>query len=195
MSKDVKEGFTVHDRRFWAEGDGEPTSANQDSAPEPQEQEPELAREAPTPPVDVERLRAALAELEDTKIRVRRDAERQLEVLRARVLESLIPVLDNLERSIAASETAPSIDQLREGVKLIHSQFLAALERFGLERRSSVGTRFDPRVHDAIAVVPVADASQDGVVVSEVEPAYFMGDRVIRPAKVQVGRAADRPVA
>ena len=73
------------------------------------------------------------------------------------------------------------------------AQFLQALGQFGLERRSSLGERFDPRLHDAIAVIPVADAQQDGMVVSELEPAYVVGERVIRPAKVQVGRAADRP--
>ncbi|HKA90199.1 MAG TPA: nucleotide exchange factor GrpE [Haliangiales bacterium] len=140
--------------------------------------------------VDVETLRTALAELEDAKLRVRRDAERKLELYKGQVLEKLLPVLDNLERSIAAGEAAPG--PWLDGVKLVHAQFLAALTEFGLERRSAVGDRFDPRLHDAVAVVPVPDPALDGVVVSETEPGYSVGDRVIRPAKVQVGRAAGR---
>src|SRR5262245_14981014 len=184
MTKEIKDGFVVHDKRFWV--DDEEREADQAAAPEP----------APAAPsIDAETLRAALADLEDTKSRVRRDAERQLDLHRGRVLESLLPVLDNLDRSIAAAESAKNVDALLQGVKLVHAQFLAALAGFGLERRSAIGQRFDPRLHDAVAVVPVPDARQDGLVVAEIEPAYVVGDRVIRPAKVQVARAAERPAS
>jgi molecular chaperone GrpE len=141
--------------------------------------------------VDVETLRSALAELEDAKLRLQRDNERQLELLKANLLASLLPVLDNLERSTA--HVAPD-DPLLAGVKMVHQQLLVALAQFGLERKSAIGERFDPRRHDAIAIVPV-DAARDGVVVEELEPLYVFGDRVVRPAKVQVGRAADRPTS
>jgi molecular chaperone GrpE (heat shock protein) len=156
--------------------------------------EPQAQDEEQT--VTVERLRTALADLEDAKLRIRKDAERQVELLRGRVLEALIPVLDNLERSIAAARSDDDCKaSIVDGIRMVHQQFLGVLTQFGLERRSTVGERFDPRAHDAIAVVPVQDPNLDGVVVAETEPAYWMGDRVIRPAKVTVGRAADRPVA
>src|SRR5262249_38756199 len=144
------------------------------------------------PAIDVETLRAALAELEDTKQRVRRDLDRQLELHRSQVLEELLPVLDNLERSLNAADPR---GPLYEGVRLVHNQFLSALAKFGLERRSALGQRFDPRLHDAVAVIPTDDPAKDGVVVSELEPAYVVGERVVRPAKVQVGRAAQRPAS
>jgi molecular chaperone GrpE (heat shock protein) len=184
MTKEIKDGFVVHDRRFWVpDEERDETDAAEAAAP----------RAAAS--VDAETLRTALAELEEAKNRVRRDGERQLELARARILEALLPVLDNLERSIGAAATGASAPAILEGVKLVHQQFLAALGQFGLARRSVVGERFDPRVHDAVAVIPVADAHQDGVVVSELEPAYLVGERVIRPAKVQVGRAAERPLS
>jgi molecular chaperone GrpE (heat shock protein) len=139
--------------------------------------------------IDVETLRQALAELEDAKQRLRRDNERELAGLRSRVLDGLLPVLDNLERSINAAESSRNVQALLDGMKLVHGQFLAALAPYGLERVSAVGTRFDPAVHDAVAIIPVADPAQDGVVVAETEPAYRVGGRVVRPAKVQVGRA------
>jgi len=178
MTKESKGGFVIHDKRFWVED----------------EERDEQERSAPpaAPSIDAETLRSALADLEEAKNRIRRDAERQIELMRAQVLEALLPVLDNLERSIAAAAGAGSVDALANGVKLVHAQFLQALSQFGLSRRSSIGERFDPRLHDAVAVIPVSDARQDGVVVSELEPAYVVGERVIRPAKVQVGRAADR---
>ena len=179
MTRELKDGFVIHDKRFWVE-DEDREDADAPAAPA-----------APT--IDAETLRSALADLEETKNRVRRDAERQIELMRAQVLEALLPVLDNLERSLAAAAGTSSVEALANGVQLVHTQFLQALGQFGLSRRSSVGERFDPRVHDAVAVIPVADARQDGVIVSELEPAYCVGERVIRPAKVQVGRAADRP--
>jgi len=177
MTKEQKDGFSIHDKRFWVE----------DEEREADERAPAAA--AP-PAIDPEVLRSALADLEEAKRRVRRDADKQIELMRAQVLESLLPVLDNLERSMAAAAEGGSVGALLGGVRLVHSQFLAALAPFGLSRKSAVGERFDPRLHDAVAVVPVADAREDGVVVSELEPAYVVGDRVVRPAKVQeIGRA------
>jgi molecular chaperone GrpE len=183
MTREIKDGFTINDRRYWADDE------ERDESPPPPDEPPVPA----APAVDAEALRRALADLEEAKRRVRRDGERQVELMRAQVLEVLLPVLDNLERSMAAASTTTSVEGVLGGVKLVHAQLLSALAQFGLERRSAVGTRFDPRLHDAIAVIPVSDASQDGVVVAEIEPAYCLGERVIRPAKVQVGRAADRP--
>lgn len=169
----------VRDRRFWA-----------NPAPEPRVEEEPVA---PAAPADVERLRAALADLEDAKLRLRRDADKQRERLQGDVLGRLLPILDNLERTFSVDPATANVASVVEGVKLVHGQLLAALGEFGLERRSAVGQKFDPHVHDAVAVVPVADPTQDGVVVSEVEPAYVLGDRVVRAARVAVGRAARPP--
>jgi molecular chaperone GrpE len=177
MSNDDR--FVVRDRRFWAD-------------PEPAIADPPPAAPA-SPPVDVERLRTALAELEDAKLRVQRDAERQRERLSGEILTRLLPILDNLERSFSVDPARANAAQVIEGVKLVHGQLLGTLADFGLERRSAIGQRFDPRVHDAVAVVPVSDAAKDGVVVAEAEPAYVVGDRVVRPAKVSVGRASRPP--
>jgi molecular chaperone GrpE len=138
--------------------------------------------------IDVETLRQALAELEDAKHRLRRDHNKELDRVRGRVLEALLPVIDNLERAIGAAEATHNIDTLLAGTKLVLGQFLAALGPFGLERVSAVGTRFDPAIHDAIAIVPVSDPAQDNIVVAEFEPAYKVSGKVVRPAKVQVGR-------
>jgi molecular chaperone GrpE (heat shock protein) len=139
--------------------------------------------------IDVETLRQALAELEDAKHRLRRDHDKEVERVRGRVLEALLPVIDNLERAIGAAEATHNVDALLAGTKLVHEQFLATLVPFGLERVSSVGTRFDPTIHDAIAIAPVSDPAQDNIVVAEFEPAYRVAGKVVRPAKVQVGRA------
>jgi len=134
-------------------------------------------------------LRSALRELQKSKDRVERDAERTATDVRARLIEQLFPVLDNLDRSIAASEDGPD-QALLEGVKLVRSQFEKVLTDYGVQRLDTVGRPFDPNEHDAVAVVPVIDHRRDGLVVDEWQPGYRLGDRVLRAAKVRVGKLA-----
>ncbi|RMH41532.1 MAG: nucleotide exchange factor GrpE [Deltaproteobacteria bacterium] len=134
---------------------------------------------------DKQRLRAALRELERAKQRVERDAARVAAQTRDDLLARLLPLLDDLDRTIAA---APPGD-LRDGVALVRDKFERVLADYGLERVPTVGHRFDPAVHEAVGVAPVAP-DRDGEVVSEWQRGYRAGDRVLRAAKVVVGRAA-----
>lgn len=102
-------------------------------------------------------------------------------------LTTLLPVLDNLNRAIAASEQDPSLDHLRDGVKGTARSFEQALMSVGVEAVPSVGAKFDPEFHEAIDMKEV-DADQDGLVTAEYSRGYKFGDRLLRPARVQVGR-------
>ena len=103
-------------------------------------------------------------------------------------LTSLLPVLDNLNLAISASEKDPSLEHLREGVIGTARSFEQALISVGVEPIASVGAEFDPEQHAAVDMVPV-DAEMDGKVVSEYSRGYRFGDRLLRPARVQVGKA------
>jgi molecular chaperone GrpE len=102
-------------------------------------------------------------------------------------LTTLLPVLDNLNRAIDASEQDPSLDHLRDGVKGTARSFEQALMSVGVETVPSVGSKFDPELHEAIDMKEV-DAEQDGLVTAEYSRGYRFGDRLLRPARVQVGR-------
>ena len=102
-------------------------------------------------------------------------------------LTTLLPVLDNLNLAISASEQDPSVDHLRDGVKGTARSFEQALMSVGVEAVPSIGTRFDPELHEAIDMAEV-DAEQDGIVTSEYSRGYRLGDRLLRPARVQVGK-------
>ena len=102
-------------------------------------------------------------------------------------LTSLLPVLDNLNLAISASEQDPSVDHLRDGVKGTARSFEQALMSVGVEAVPSIGTRFDPEMHEAIDMAEV-DAEQDGIVTNEYSRGYRLGDRLLRPARVQVGK-------
>ena len=126
----------------------------------------------------------ALAELEAAKARVDRDATRVRDEITADLVAQLLPVLDNLDRSIAAGGD----DAVVEGVRLVRAQLVRVLEGYGLERYDVLGDPFDPRVHDAMSVADVASSALDGVVIDQWEPGYRIGARQLRPARVVVGR-------
>lgn len=109
-------------------------------------------------------------------------------------LTTLLPVLDNLNRAIDASEQDPSLDHLRDGVKGTARSFEQALMSVGVEAVPAVGATFDPEVHEAIDMAEV-DPEMDGKVTAEYSRGYKLGDRLLRPARVQVGRGRAQSAA
>lgn len=131
----------------------------------------------------------ALRELEAAQARVERDARRVHEETRTKLVLQLLPVLDNLDRTLQAAADRREGSAMVEGVRLVRSQLENVLRGYGVERIDAVGARFDPRVHDAIQVAPVRDPSHHGLVLDQVEPGYRFGDRLLRPARVVVGQS------
>lgn len=109
-------------------------------------------------------------------------------------LTALLPVLDNLNLAIDASEKDPSLEHLRDGVKGTARSFEQALLTVGVEAVPSIDTTFDPEIHEAIDTIEV-EADRDGSVTAEYSRGYKFGDRLLRPAKVQVGKAVSRAAA
>jgi len=103
-------------------------------------------------------------------------------------LTSLLPVLDNLNRAIAASETDASFEHLLDGVKGTARSFEQALTSVGVEPIASVGTDFNPELHEAVDMVET-DSENDGKITAEYSSGYKFGERLLRPARVQVGKA------
>jgi molecular chaperone GrpE len=131
----------------------------------------------------------ALRDLEAAQARVERDAQRVHDETRSKLVAELLPVLDNLDRTIRAADDSGENPALVEGVRLVRAQLEGVLRRYGVERIDAMGARFDPKIHDAISVAPVRNPAQDGAVTEQLEPGYRFGDRLLRPAKVVVGRA------
>jgi molecular chaperone GrpE len=102
-------------------------------------------------------------------------------------VKELLPVLDDLERALAAAEEHEEA-KLEEGVRLVHRELAAALQREGLAEIDTDG-QFDPHVHEALLSQP-SDA-EEGSVIEVVQKGYTLGDRVVRPARVVV--AAPKP--
>ncbi|MBV9211875.1 MAG: nucleotide exchange factor GrpE [Acidobacteria bacterium] len=135
-----------------------------------------------------EQLRAQMQrETDETRQRLNRAADERARREKAEFVSALLPVIDNLYRALESSD-ASSFESLLEGVRGTASGFENALNAAGVEAVASVGAQFDPELHEAVDTIEV-EPQRDGLVTAEYSRGYRMGDRLLRPARVQVGRA------
>ena len=152
--------------------------------------------EAPAPQEDVDvaaliadvdatknQLLRTLAEFDNFRKRVARDAEQTRKKAAESLIRDLLPVLDNLERGF--EHAADASEGFVQGVEMVLKQFREALERHGLKQIPALGQLFDPHVHEALMQAPSADVAADHVL-QEFQKGYQLGDYVLRPAKVVV---------
>lgn len=145
-----------------------------------------------------ELTRAYAALVEDNRAfraRLERERTRLVDAERASVAQALLESADDLERALAAvvgAREAPggALANLAEGVRLSLAALQRRIAELGAERIAVLGRPFDPHLAEAIDTVAVADAAQDGVVLQEIRSGYRIGERVLRPARVRVGRLA-----
>ncbi|MFD2612714.1 nucleotide exchange factor GrpE [Paenibacillus gansuensis] len=125
------------------------------------------------------------ADLENFRRRTRQEKEELAKYASAKLLEQLVPVLDNFERALAASKDNRDYDSFAKGVDMIFRQFEQVLTNEGLAPIESVGQPFNPEFHQAIMQVE-SDEYEEGTVVEEVQKGYTLKDKVLRPAMVKV---------
>ena len=126
-------------------------------------------------------------ETDETRQRLNRSADERAASEKAKFIASLLPALDNLNRA-AASGAAPR-EAILEGIRSIATTFEAALTNAGVEPIQSVGEEFDPELHEAVDTEETG-SEMDGKVIEEYSRGFRMGDRLLRPARVKVGRAS-----
>ena len=128
-------------------------------------------------------------ETDETRQRLNRSADERAAGEKAKFIASLLPALDDLNRAIEA-ENAPR-EAILEGIRSITTSFQSALTNAGVEPIESVGEQFDPELHEAVDTEET-DREMDGKVIAEYSRGFRMGDRLLRPARVKVGRAAEQ---
>jgi len=137
-----------------------------------------------------EQLRKDLQkETDETRQRLNKAADERARREKADFIAALIPVLDNLQRATAAAEAGSSIEDVVMGVRGTAASFEKALSTVGVEPINALGEIFDPELHDAVETVEVGPADV-GKIVAQYARGYKMGDRLLRPARVKVGRAS-----
>lgn len=144
-------------------------------------------------------LKQQVEELKEKYIRLfadfdnakKRHAREQLELIQTAsndVIQSLLPVIDDFERAIKTTETATEVSAVKEGMQLILQKLSSALANKGLQPMESLHKEFNVEEHDAITEIPAPNAELAGKVVDEIQKGYFLNGRIIRHAKVVVGK-------
>lgn len=183
----------VEDRRFWARPEESDEEAGEENAP------------TPDPELDAFRLRAEAAEAklreyatavdrwkqeqEQLRARLERDLESRLRTRFGDLVADLLESVDDLDLAVAHARGVSEGSPFVEGITLVRDRFVSTLARHGVERLDLDGTPFDPNVAEAVAVEPSGDPAADGCVVRTVRSGYRYGDRIVRAARVAVGRA------
>jgi molecular chaperone GrpE len=157
----------------------------------PSRAEPATSRTAEDPLARTQRerdeyldlARRSQADFENYRKRAAREAALAGERAKSGLVRELLPVVDNLERALASA--GESEQHLAEGVRLVHSELIAVLERNGVQQFDPSGERFDPGEHEALSMRP-QDGAESGVVLDVVEKGYRANGTVLRPARVVV---------
>jgi molecular chaperone GrpE len=138
-----------------------------------------------------EQLRQQLQrETDETRQRLNRSADERAANQKAKFIADFLPALDDLQRAMdAVSENAPR-EAVLEGIRSIANSMQNALTNAGVEPVVAIGETFDPELHEAVDTAE-ANPEMDGRVISEYSRGFRMGDRLLRPARVKVGRARD----
>jgi molecular chaperone GrpE len=135
-----------------------------------------------------DRLLRTTAEFDNYRKRVERERRELSEYAAADLLKDVLPLVDDLERALAATpaaDTAAAVAGYRAGVELILRQVLELLRKRGVTPIEALGADFDPHVHQAVSQEPSA-SHRDGEVIQELRRGYKLGDRLLRPAMVKV---------
>lgn len=139
-----------------------------------------------------EQLRKQLqTETDETRQRLNRAADERAEREKNKFIAGLLPVLDNLQRATEVAETGGSPEAIAEGIRQTASSFESALAAAGVEPIEALGQQFDPEMHEAVETTEVAP-EDDGKVIAEYARGYRNGERLLRPARVKVGRSSEK---
>ena len=201
-----EEEIKVKDKRRFNE-DGERIDIDTEEAPRVKFKSPEIVKletelesarkryeVAETKLVDVQkRFDEAKVNLEretaEMRARLTKTLEQRAKQGQFNFLSSLLPVLDNLNLAIEHAQPDSSLENLLAGIKGTARSFEQALVSVGVQQIPSVGEKFDPEKHEAVEMIEVS-AEKDDLVAGEYSRGYMFGDQLLRPARVQVGKAA-----
>jgi molecular chaperone GrpE len=149
----------------------------------PAEQEDPLAQTRRERDEYLDLAQRAQADFENYRKRAAKEVAAAGERAKSGLVRELLPVVDNLERALASATQGEQ--HLAEGVRLVHSELIAVLERNGVEQFDPRGERFDPAEHEALSMRD-QDGTEPGLVLDVVEKGYRTNGTILRPARVVV---------
>jgi molecular chaperone GrpE len=129
-----------------------------------------------------------VAEFDNYRKRIARERVELMQTASKEVITSLLEVLDDSDRAIQQMESTDDVNIVKEGALLIFNKLRNRLQSFGLKELDSIHQDFDAELHDAIAEVPAPSKDLVGKVIDSVQKGYYLNDKLIRHAKVVVGK-------
>jgi molecular chaperone GrpE (heat shock protein) len=187
-TQDPKPEFQVIDKRQFLNIEAVDKSSIEEKPRYPSYVEELITRAKETERKFEEKKKQIDEEINRTRARLESDYQRRLDLEKQKILLPFLEVLDNLQRAIVAGPTG-TLEHLMEGVEMTAKIFQATLQSMGIESIAALNQPFDPNLEQAIGMVKVEDASQDGIVVEEVQPGYCLNGQLLRPAQVRVGKS------
>ncbi len=188
-NKDESEVFQVIDKRHFLDLEKIDKEARVEEKPRyPSYVEELMTRLSETERKFEEKKKLIDEEIVRTKARLEADSQRKLELEKQKILLPFLEVLDNLERAIEAASQAENVERLLEGVQMTADLFRSKLQSLGVEAIPALQQPFDPNLEQAVGTIPVAEQSNDGVVMDEVQRGYLLDGQLLRPALVRVGQ-------
>lgn len=131
------------------------------------------------------------AELENYKKRAAKEKADAIAYGNEKLIRDVLPIIDSLDRATEHACKTSDLDAFKEGFKLVKEQLLCCLGKHGVEMIEAIGNEFDPNVHDALIQVE-SEAHNHCKVVEEFEKGYLLKGRLLKPAKVSVGKASPK---
>ena len=128
------------------------------------------------------------AEFDNYKKRTMRERLELIQTASEKTLRSLLPILDDFDRARQSADSEDTEEVFSDGVLLVYNKIYSVLDQSGLKPMNSTGEEFNPEFHEAITEIPAPDESQKGKVVDTIEKGYFLHEKIIRHAKVVVGK-------
>lgn len=182
----------IVDKRWWARTDSGTTKNIEENSDKPayvQQLERQVREKEDLIRDYAAKYKGAQKDFEETRVRVRREVTKDVEREKRSVLASFLDVVDNLERALEAGQTESADGALLTGVEMVYKQSLVVLSSYGVNQIESAGQLFDPTLHDAVTAVPVENSAQENMVLTVIKPGYRIGNDILRPASVTVGRS------
>ena len=127
------------------------------------------------------------AEFENTKKRLERDKWEAIKYANEALLAEILPVVDNFDRAMTSLSEGHDPEKVKQGLSIAQDELHKILEEHGVEVIKSIGQDFDPKLHEAIAVLETHEV-EDGKVIDEIQRGYLLNGRLIRPSRVRIAK-------
>ena len=184
--------IVVNDRRHWVDADDDTPIADDNlderypSVVEKLKQESEEKDKRLREYIAAYKTKSA--ENDEFRIRLQKENESRLEQIKANFFQKLIPIVNNLQRATDSANSSSDFENLKQGIVMVHNQFMQELKDEGVTTIAAKGRAFDPKTDEAFLTMETEDPAQDNIVIEELEPGFMLNEKLLKAVKVKVAK-------